>query len=262
MNPNSPPSKILNFYQSTIINKYSKTISYLPSVSYNKSLSIKQWAEEDKPREKLLLKGRAALSDAELIAILIGSGTGGISAVELAKQILLGFDQDLNTLGRASIKELTKFKGIGEAKAITITAALELGRRRQQTQVKEKPKITSSADAYNCVYGTMEDLGHEVFKVIMLNRNNRVTKIETVSIGGVAGTVVDPKIVFKKALDAQASSIILCHNHPSGNLKPSQADLDLTKRLCAAGKTLDVNVLDHLIISDQGYFSFLDEGLV
>ena len=210
----------------------------------------------------MLLKGRASLSDAELIAILIGSGTGGISAVELAKLILSGFNQDLNALGRATIKDLINYKGIGEAKAITIVAALELGRRRQQTQVKEKPKITSSGDAYNCVYGTMEDLGHEVIKVLMLNRNNSGTKIETVSIGGVAGTVVDPKIVFKKALDAQASSIILCHNHPSGNLKPSQADLDLTKRLCAAGKTLDVNVLDHLIISDQGYFSFLDEGLV
>ena len=230
-------------------------------MSYQKSLSITQWAEEDKPREKLLLKGRAALSDAELIAILLGNGTRGISAVELAKQVLLGSEQDLNKLGRTTIKELMKYKGIGEAKAITIAAALELGRRRQQTQVKEKPKITSSADAYNCVYGTMEDLGHEVFKVIMLNRNNKVTKIETISVGGVAGTVVDPKIVFKRALDAQAS-IILCHNHPSGNLKPSQADLDLTKRLCAAGKTLDVNVLDHLIISDQGYFSFLDEGLV
>ncbi len=231
-------------------------------MSYQKSLSIKEWAEEDKPREKLLLKGKAALSDAELIAILIGSGTREISAVELAKQILAGFDQDLNILGRATISDLIKYKGIGEAKAITIAAALELGRRRQQTQVREKPRITSSGDAYQCVAGTMEDLGHEIFKVLMLNRNNKVTKIETISIGGIAGTVVDPKVVFKKAIEAQASSIILCHNHPSGNLKPSQADLSLTKKLVAAGKTLEVNVLDHLIISDEGYFSFLDEGLI
>ncbi len=231
-------------------------------MEYKKTFSIKQWAEEDKPREKMLLKGHNALSDAELVAILIGSGTGGISAVDLAKQILSQFSNDLNDLGRASIKDLMKFKGIGEAKAITIAAALELGRRRQATQIKEKPKITSSQDAYNCVYASMEDLPHEVFKILLLNRNNRVTRIETISVGGVAGTVVDPKVIFKKALDEQASSIILTHNHPSGNLKPSQADIDITKKLVKAGSTLEINVLDHLIISDKGYFSFLDEGLI
>ena len=225
-------------------------------------LNIKNWAAEDKPREKMLLKGKAAISDAELIAILIGSGTGGMSAVDLAKKILSTYSNDLNELGRISIKDLMKFKGIGEAKAITILSALELGRRRQMTQVKVKPKITCSQDAYNCVYPVMEDLTHEVFKILLLNRNNRVTKIETVSVGGVAGTVVDPKIIFKKALDEQASSIILAHNHPSGNLNPSQQDIAVTKKLVAAGKTLEINILDHLIISNQGFYSFLDEGLI
>lgn len=210
----------------------------------------------------MMLKGRSALSDAELIAILIGSGTGGISAVELAKQILSEYQNDLNDLGRATIKDLMKFKGIGEAKAITIVAALELGRRRQGTQVKSKPKITSSQDAYDCLYGEMEDLGHEVFKILLLNRNNQVTKLVTISTGGVAGTVVDPKVIFKKALEEQSSGIILSHNHPSGNLRPSQADLEITKKLVSAGKTLEINVLDHLIISDKGYYSFLDEGLI
>lgn len=231
-------------------------------MEYKKTFGIKQWAEEDKPREKMLLKGRNALSDAELIAILIGSGTGGISAVDLSKQILSQYDNDLNGLARSSIKDLMKFKGIGEAKAITIAAALELGRRRQATQIKDKPKITSSQDAYNCIYASMEDLQHEVFKILLLNRNNRVTRIETISVGGVAGTVVDPKVIFKKALDEQASSIILSHNHPSGNLQPSSQDLQVTKKLVQAGKTMEINVLDHLIISDKGYYSFLDEGLI
>jgi len=231
-------------------------------VEYKKTFSIKQWAEADKPRAKLLLKGRSTLSDAELLAILLGTGTGGVSAVELSQQIMQQYQNDLNDLGKANIKDLMKFKGIGEAKAITIAAALELGRRRQITKVKEKPKINSSQDAYNCVYATMEDLQYEVFKILLLNRNNRVTRIETISVGGVSGTVVDPKVIFKKALDEQASSIILSHNHPSGNLKPSQADIDITKKLIKAGKTLDINVLDHLIISDNGYFSFIDEGLI
>ena len=155
-------------------------------------LNIKNWAAEDKPREKMLLKGKEAISDAELIAILIGSGTGGMSAVDLAKKILSTYSNDLNELGRISIKDLMKFKGIGEAKAITILSALELGRRRQMTQVKVKPKITCSQDAYNCVYPVMEDLTHEVFKILLLNRNNRVTKIETVSVGGVCLLYTSP----------------------------------------------------------------------
>jgi len=231
-------------------------------MEYKTSSSIKYWAEQDQPREKMLLKGKSSLSDAELIAILIGSGTGGTSAVELAKQILAHYKNDLNILGRVSIKDLMKFKGIGEAKSITILAALEIGRRRQLTPVKEKPKITSSQDAYNCLFSEMEDLNYEVFKILLLNRNNRVTRIETISTGGVAGTVVDPKVIFKKALDEQASSIILSHNHPSGNLKPSQQDIQVTKKLVSAGKSLEINILDHLIISENGYFSFLDEGMM
>lgn len=228
----------------------------------NVHFSIKHWAEEDRPREKLLLKGRAALSDAELIAILIGSGTKNQSAVELSKNILLSYDNDLQSLGRLNINDFKKFKGIGEAKAITIIAALEIGRRRQLTDVKEKPKITSSQDAYQCIYSSMQDLNHEEFKILLLNRNNRVVKIETISTGGVAGTVVDPKIIFKRALDVHASSIILAHNHPSGNLHPSKADIDITKKIVQAGNTLEIKVLDHLIISEKGYYSFLDEGLI
>ena len=224
--------------------------------------SIKDWAEEDRPREKLMLKGKESLSDTELIAILIGSGSRNLSAVELSKQILHNYNNDLNQLGRLTITDFQKFKGIGEAKAISIIAALELGRRRQLTDVKDRPKITSSNDAYNCLYSIMEDLNHEVFKILILNRNNQVTRIEDISVGGVAGTVVDPKIIFKKALDANASSIILSHNHPSGNLKPSQADISITKRIVSAGNTLEIRVLDHLIISDKGYFSFLDEGMM
>ncbi len=228
----------------------------------NNYFSIKQWAEEDRPREKLILKGKQALSHAELIAILIGSGSKKLSAVELSKQILSTHDNDLNNLGRLTITDLQKFKGIGEAKAITIIAALELGRRRQLTDVKERPKISSSKDAYNCVFSTMEDLNHEVFKILILNRRNLVTKIIEISAGGVSGTIVDPKIIFKKALDANASSIILAHNHPSGNLKPSTADIQVTKKIAAAGMTLEIRVLDHIIISDKGYYSFLDEGLM
>jgi len=229
----------------------------------NKSLSIKQWADEDRPREKLMLKGCEALSDAELIAIMIGSGTrGGLSAVDLAKQILADYKNDLHSLGKASVKDLMVFKGIGEAKAITIVACLELGRRRQFFDIREKPKITCSTDAYNCVAASMKDLSYEVFKILLLNRANLVTKIETISIGGVAGTVVDPKKIFKLALAEGASSIILTHNHPSGNLSPSSADISITKKLVDAGTTLDINVLDHLIISENGFFSFLDEGMI
>lgn len=223
---------------------------------------ITKWAEEDRPREKLILKGRSALSNAELIAILIGSGNKDQSAVDLCKTILSTFNNDLNQLGRLSIADLTQFKGIGEAKAIGIIAALELGRRRVSAHVKEKPKITSSQDAFQCLYASMEGLAHEEFKILLLNRNNRVVKIEQISQGGIAGTVVDPKIIFKKALDYGACSIILSHNHPSGNLRPSQADLKITKKLKEAGELLEVRVLDHLIISDKGYFSFLDEGLI
>jgi DNA repair protein RadC len=224
------------------------------------SATIKMWAEDDRPREKMLAKGRAALSDAELIAILIGSGSRNETAVALSQRILRSVDNNLNELGKLGINELLRFKGIGEAKAITIAAALELGRRRQLSDIKERPQVGCSRDAYNALAPLVADLPHEEFWILLLNRSNRIIHRERVSTGGVSGTVVDAKVVFKKAIELLASAIILCHNHPSGNLTPSQADLDLTKRLRQAGQTLEIGVLDHLIISEKGYFSFADEG--
>lgn len=222
---------------------------------------ILSWAEEDRPREKLLLKGKAALSDAELIAILIGSGTRELSAVDLSKLILQSVNNNLNELAKLSINDLMKFKGIGEAKAISIAAALELGRRRKDSEVLKKPKVSSSSDAYEAIRPYLMDLQHEQFWVLLLNRANEVIKPHQISIGGVAGTVADPKIIFKAALEYLASAIILVHNHPSGNLTPSQADKELTKKVKEAGKMLDIPVLDHLIFGDNGYFSFADEGI-
>jgi DNA repair protein RadC len=227
-----------------------------------KGLNIKSWSPEDRPREKLVLKGTSSLSDAELIAILLGSGTTTMSAVELAKRILQSVDYNLHDLARLSVKDLTKLKGIGEAKAITIIAALELGRRRKDTDPEEKPKVTSSKDGFELIRSHLQDIHHEEFWVILLNRANRVVKKHQISQGGVAGTVADPKIIFKLALQELASGIILAHNHPSGNLTASQADIDLTKKLKEAGKLLEIQVLDHLIIAGQKYFSFADEGLL
>jgi DNA repair protein RadC len=226
------------------------------------NLKILSWAEEDRPREKLLLKGRSALTDAELIGILIGSGTRSLSAVDLAKLILKKVNNDLNELAKLSVKDLQKFKGIGEAKAISIVSALEIGRRRKDIEPAQKERITSSKDAYNCIKGHLLDLQHEEFWVILLNRANIVTNKLQISAGGVAGTVADPKIIFKQALAHLASGIILVHNHPSGNLSPSQADLDLTKKMKEAGKFLEIPVLDHLIFTDSGYHSFADKGLM
>ena len=223
---------------------------------------IKSWAEEDRPREKLLLKGRDVLSDAELIAIIIGSGSREESALGLSQRILNAVGNNLNQLGRCNIKDLMEFKGIGEAKAISITAAMELGRRRQLSSIKDRPKVTSSKDAFNLIAPTIVDLPHEEFWILLLNRSNQVIGRERVSKGGVAGTVVDAKIIFKTALQALASSVILCHNHPSGNLKPSQADIDITKKLKQGGVSIDISVLDHLIVSDRGYYSFADEGVI
>jgi DNA repair protein RadC len=223
---------------------------------------ITAWAEDDRPREKLLLKGRSALSDAELIAILIGSGTKELSAVELSKKILHGSQQSLNELGRLNVEELMRFKGIGQAKAISIIAALELGRRRRAEPNTEKPQIKSSQDAFETIHSEIGDLHHEEFLVLLLNRNNRVTHRERISAGGVAGTVVDPKIIFKLALDKRASAIILAHNHPSGNLSPSKQDIALTRQVSEAGKLLDISVLDHLIVTSHGFYSFADEGML
>lgn len=230
--------------------------------SLEKTLSIKSWAEEDRPREKLLQKGRHVLTDAELIAILIGSGTKKESAVELSKRILAHFGNNLNELAKLSVHDLIKFKGIGEAKAISIVAALELGRRRKETEATKREKITSSRDIFQFMHAQFLDLPHEEFHVLLLNRTNAVIRREFVSRGGISGTVVDPKIIFKIAIDNLASSIILCHNHPSGNLRPSEQDISLTKKIKEAGTLLEVPILDHLIISDTGYFSFADEGMM
>lgn len=225
-------------------------------------LNIKSWAAEDRPREKLVLKGKAALSDAELIAILLGTGTSKLSAVDLAKNILQVVNNDLNELARLSVKDLMKVKGIGEAKAITIISALELGRRRKDFHAEERPKIGSSADAFEILKADLLDIPHEAFWVLLLNRANRVIKKHQISQGGVAGTVADPKIIFKVAVEELACGIILAHNHPSGNLTASQADIDLTKKLKESGKLLDIQVLDHIIFAGKKYFSFSDEGLL
>jgi DNA repair protein RadC len=223
---------------------------------------ITEWAEEDRPREKLLLKGRAALSDAELIGILLGSGTVSLSAVDLAKQILASVGHNLNQLAKLTLKDLEKFKGIGQAKAITIAAALELGRRRKEAELPQRERITSSADAYQAMRPHLLDLPHEEFWVILLNRANEVLRKQPISTGGVSGTVADPKIVFKLALEHLASGLILVHNHPSGSLQPSQADQALTRKMKEAGAVLDIPVIDHLIFTERGHFSFRDEGLV
>ena len=225
-------------------------------------LQIPQWAEDDRPREKLLLKGRSSLSDAELLAILLGTGTKALSAVDLAKQILQQADQNLHNLARLSITDLTRIKGIGKAKAISIVSALELGRRRKETHPSAKPRITCSADAVDVIKPDLLDLDHEEFWIIILNRANYVLKKIQISRGGISGTVADPKLIFKSALEQSGSSIILIHNHPSGNLQPSQADISLTKNLKEAGKFMEIPVLDHIIVSDNCYFSFADEGLI
>jgi DNA repair protein RadC len=222
--------------------------------------AIKSWAEEDRPREKMLLKGASALSDAELLAILIGSGTVGQSAVGLAQEILSSATNDLNELGRRTVRDLERFKGIGEAKAITIAAALELGRRRKTSDLKQRPVVTSSKVAYEAIAPLLTDHSHEEFWLLLLNRANEIMRREQVSSGGAAGTVVDMKMVFKFALDGRAAAIIAVHNHPSGHLQPSKSDIELTQKMVAAGKVLDIPVLDHLIVSSRGYYSFADEG--
>lgn len=225
-------------------------------------LGIKSWAEEDRPREKLLLKGKQNLTDAELLAIVLGSGSRNETAVGLAQRMMGSVENNLEKLSRLTLKELMTFKGVGEAKAITLAAVMELGRRRQLTDVKEKPQLRSSKDAYNTIGPALIDLTHEEFWILLLNRANRIISKEQISKGGTAGTVVDAKIVFRIALEKQASSMILCHNHPSGNLRASQADLALTKKLVEAGKQLDIMVLDHLIVTQSGYLSFADEGMM
>ena len=231
-------------------------------MNYSKNISIKDWADDDRPREKLLIKGKGALSDAELIAILIASGNRDESAVELSKRILQSLGNNLNRLAKLSVNDLIKFKGIGEAKAISIIASLELGRRRRTADVLEKAKIGGSKDAFQILQLKLEDLPHEEFWIMLLNRANKVIDTKLVGRGGVSSTVVDSKVIFSFALESLASGIILAHNHPSGNLKPSNSDIRLTKKIVDAGKIMEVPVLDHIIVGDNDYFSFADEGLI
>ena len=226
------------------------------------NISIKAWAEDDRPREKLLEKGRHVLSEAELIAILIGSGNRDETAVGLAQRILSSTGNDLRVLGKMGVHEFLKFKGIGEAKAVAIIAALELGRRRREAETSTPRKIISSADGFNIVKSVFLDLPHEEFWILLLRRSNHLIRKEFISRGGVSGTLVDPKMVFKPALEYLASSIILCHNHPSGNLKPSDADIKITGQLKEAGRSLEIPVLDHLIVADEEYYSFADNNLI
>lgn len=222
---------------------------------------INQWAEDDRPREKFLLKGKSSLSDSELLAILIGSGSRNESAVQLCQRILASSQNNLNLLGKLSIQQLMNFKGIGEAKAISIAAALELGRRRREEDVVELKKITSSKAVFDIMQPLIGELPHEEFWVLFLNNSNKVIYKTQISKGGITGTVVDIRIVFKLALEHNATSIILSHNHPSGKLQASEADIQITKKIKEAGKNLDIQVLDHVIITEKSYYSFVDEGI-
>lgn len=223
--------------------------------------TIKEWAKDDRPREKLLLKGSTALSDAELIAILIHHGTKEKSAVQLGREILELAQNNLGKLSKLSVKDIMKIKGIGAAKAITIVAALELGTRRDMLTNKQ-PTVNSSKDVAELLRHQFRFKKHEVFAVVFLNRSNKINHIEVISEGGITGTIADPRIILKKALDHEAINLILCHNHPSGNLKPSKADEDLTEKIKSAAQFFDIKLLDHIIVGEEGYYSFADEGLL
>jgi len=226
------------------------------------SLSIKNWSQDDQPREKLRDKGKASLGDAELIAILIGSGSKNESAVTLSQRILASVDFNLSELGKLSLKQLMVFKGIGEAKAITIAAAMELGRRRRGEEALEKKKITSSISVFELMQPLVGELPHEEFWIIYVNNSNKVIQKNLLSKGGITGTLVDVRLVLKNALEVGATGLILVHNHPSGTLKPSESDKQLTQKLKKASESLDIKVLDHLIITEKAYFSFADENLL
>lgn len=226
------------------------------------SFSIKQWSQDDQPREKLRDKGKSSLSDAELVAILIGSGSRDESAVDLSKRILASAGNNLNALGKLSLKQLQEFKGIGEAKAITIAAALELGRRRKLEEGLKQEKITSSRDVFDIMQPILGELAHEEFWILYLNNSNKVLHKQQLSKGGITGTLVDVRLVLKQALEVGAIAIILCHNHPSGTLQPSSADKNITNKLSNAASSLDIKILDHLIVTEKAYFSFADEQML
>lgn len=227
-----------------------------------KNLSIKDWSVEDRPREKLLSKGISSLSDAELIAIIIGSGNRDESAVELSRRILVSVQNNLNELGKLTVDDLQKYKGIGEAKAISIVAALELGRRRKLSEIIDRQKISTSRDIYEIFHSLLADLPHEEFWIVLLNRSNKIIDRIKISQGGIAGTVTDVRLILRTALEKLASAIILCHNHPSGNQKPSEADINITQKIKESGSLMDINLLDHIIITDGTYYSFADEGII
>lgn len=224
--------------------------------------SIKHWAQDDRPREKLLRLGANALSDAELLAILIRSGTSKASALDVARSILEKAGNDLHRLGRLSVHDLMKAKGMGQAKAVGIAAALELGRRRRNAEGVARPLVATSASAFEEIRAMLGEQPHEEFWILVLDRGNRLVDRCCVSRGGMHGTVADPKIIFKEALDRRAASIVLCHNHPSGQLRPSEEDIRLTRKLLEGGRLLDIGVLDHLIVTAHGYYSFADNGML
>ena len=226
------------------------------------STSIKNWAIDDRPREKLLAKGATALSNSELLAILLNNGSRNKSAVELAREILKLGDDNLNELGKLSLNDFKMVKGIGQAKSIIIAAALELGRRRQASSSLEKIVVRSSRDIAEYLQATLKDYNYEVFAVVFLNRANKINHFEIISKGGITGTVADPRIILKKALEEDATSIVLCHNHPSGNLQPSRADEELTRKIKEAANYLDIKIIDHIIVSEEGFYSFADEGIL
>ena len=226
------------------------------------STSIKNWAIDDRPREKLLTKGASVLSNSELLAILLNNGSKNKSAVELAMEILkLGHD-NLNELGKLSLNDFKKVKGIGQAKSIIIAAALELGRRRHASAALEKTVVKSSKEIAQYLQASLKDYSYEVFAVVFLNRANKINHFEIISKGGITGTVADPRVILKKALEEDATSIVLCHNHPSGNLRPSRADEELTKKIKEAAGYFDIKIIDHIIVSEDGFYSFADDGIL
>lgn len=228
----------------------------------NSHFSIKFWAEDDRPREKMILKGRESLSDAELLAILLGSGSKNESAVDLSKRMLQSVDNHLNSLGKMSLKQLITFKGVGEAKAVTIAAAMELGRRRRMEEARQLPKISTSKTVFEIMHPLLSDLPHEEFWVLYLNNSNKVIYKSLLSKGGITGTVVDLRLIFKTALEQHAVGIILCHNHPSGRLEASEADKKITQKIKTAAVHLEIHLMDHLIITETSYLSFADQGIL
>lgn len=227
-----------------------------------KKMTIKTWAIDDRPREKLIEKGQQSLSDAELIAILIGSGNQEETAVDLSKRILASVENRIQDLAKLTINQLMQFRGIGEAKAVSIITALELGKRRQTELAKVRKTVTSSQDVYELMEPLLRDLAHEEFWVLYLNNSNKVLLKEQISKGGITATLVDIRLLYKRALELSAVGLVLCHNHPSGKIQPSQSDKNLTEKINEAGTSLDIKLLDHLIVTEKSYFSFADEGLI